>query len=145
MKSSLLILLLFLISCNPYKALRRDRFAYTEGGIIKSLDLRVPKGYDKKVETDAWGNQVQTYTYGNGASLYFLHLANDSSYRSIDTAFHIGQPQLYGGLFYKELDSSHRRFWREVFVKNFRFGYKKVVPETQEALLDSALNFVRVR
>jgi hypothetical protein len=139
------IFLFLLLSCNPYKALRRDSFAYTTNGVAQSLDLRVPKGYRKSVETDAAGNRLQTYTYDNGASLYFVDLANDSSYRSIDTSLHIGKPQLYGGIFYKELDSSHTRFWREVFAKDLRFGYRKAAPDKQEALLDSAVNFVRLR
>jgi hypothetical protein len=141
----IVFLLLLAVACNPYKALRKDSFTYTTNGVAQSLDLRVPKGYRKTIETDAAGNIIQTYSYSNGAALYFIDLAHDSSYRSIDTALHIGKPQLYGGIFYKELDSSHSRFWREVFAKDLRFGYRKAAPETQEAVLDSAVNFVQIR
>lgn len=139
-----LMFLMMIYSCNPYKALRTDRFSYTENGLKKTLELKVPKGFTKeKNEVDSAGSEKQTFRYANGAELYFMHLASPNSYPDFDTANHIGKQQLHGGLFYKEQDAA-QRFWREVFVKNFRFGYRHAKIDKQEALLDSALNFVRV-
>ncbi|MDB5253407.1 MAG: hypothetical protein JWP27_2576 [Flaviaesturariibacter sp.] len=138
------LLLVGFFSCNPYKALRHDSFTYTVDGSAQTMQLKVPKGGRKRVETDSAGNRAQVYSYGNGARLYFVKLAPGGSYPSADTTDHIGKAQLHGGLFYKELGADGR-YWREVFAHGFRMGYRGATPDQQEARFDSSLNYVRVR
>jgi hypothetical protein len=133
---------LLLFSCNPYKAMRRDTFTYPAGTGTQTLALKVPKGGRKRVETDSAGNRAQVYSYDNGARLFFVQLAPGGSYPSADTTDHIGKAQLHGGIFYKELGSDGR-YWREVFAPGFRMGYRGAAADTQEARMDSSLNYVK--
>ncbi|MDB5195705.1 MAG: hypothetical protein JWP88_75 [Flaviaesturariibacter sp.] len=144
---SILLFLLFavFVACNPYKALRNDSFTYTTNGVLQTIALKVPKGYtNKQEETDAAGNLGRTYRYSNGATLYFVYAANDTSFQRFDSTEQVARPQLNGGIFYKWQEPATERFWRTVFNKNMRFGYTNATIDKQEALLDSALNFVRV-
>ena len=139
------IILAIVEICNSYPLFRQpskgDVFNYTANGLNHSPPLLVPARYDRRlVTTDSAGNQEHFYYYKDSAFLYFAHAPKGKSYQPIQKSQNIPKEHPQGGLLYKGLDSTNR-YWREVQMGRFRFGYRNV-PGEEELRFDSSVNYV---
>ncbi|HVG16033.1 MAG TPA: hypothetical protein VM935_13780 [Chitinophagaceae bacterium] len=138
---NLLIILLLLSSCSPFRSMRVKTFPYTTGGKTNILPLLVPNKFSKAENVrDSSGNEAMVYTYPDGAFLYFANGDTLKEYQPINEAMNVRLPHPAGGWMYKGMDSSKRLFWREVKQGNLRFGYRNVTPDL-EIKFDSSLNY----
>jgi len=141
MKCTLIVLLLVMAFCSPFKGLRAKSFVYSTGETSRVLPLLVPGKYLKEEKlSDAKGNQALVYTYPNGALLYFANADTLKEYQPINKEFNLRLPHPAGGWMYKGMDSSTRLFWREIRQGNLRFGYQNVSADL-EIKFDSSLNY----
>jgi hypothetical protein len=133
------LLFIFCSSCSLFNetGLRKSSVYFNNPQGSETMSLMVPKGYRHQQINDSAKGHL--YLYPNGAFLYFVQLSNSGDYQVINKEANISQPQLPEGLFYKGQDSTGR-FWREVQLKNFRFGYRNVTSD-QEIKFDSSLNY----
>lgn len=138
MKWILVLLMVGFASCSLFDGMRRNSFAHKDG---ETLELLIPKKFKKlELQTDAAGNRMQVFQYGNGSELYFYYGDTTKEYLSIDTSMNIAKYYPGNVLFYKGQDSSNSLFWRENRYGNFRFGYKGVSGD-REGWFDSSLNY----
>ena len=142
MKWSIPVILVLCASCSLFrKPYKQDTLTYTSSGLNNSLPLLVPARYDRRlVTTDSAGNQEHFYYYKDSAFLYFAHAPKGKSYQPIQKSQNIPKEHPQGGLLYKGLDSTNR-YWREVQMGRFRFGYRHV-PKEEELRFDSSVNYV---
>jgi hypothetical protein len=137
---NLLIILIFLFACSPYRGMQKKSID-VEGS---QYHILLPKHYQRSEQKkDELGNMVQFYYYDDGAYLFFAKRAAGSVF-PIDTSLNIGKEQLHGGLYYKMIDDKDQ-LSRDVMVKDYWFGYRHAEAGKQEALFDSAMNYVRVK
>ena len=139
MKLLLLLLIIGFSSCSLFNGFKKRNFNYGEKG--ESFGVIIPKGWKKtEFKSDSADNKVQYYYYKNGSSLYLVRNADSLiSFQPIIFSNHIPLIHPQDGLIYKGIDSNGL-YWREIRLKDFRFGYKNVPTET-EARFDSALNY----
>ena len=137
-----IIILAALPSCFLLRDHKRRPFSYVDsGGNETTVAAIVPKGFKRQeVIKDSLAQGV-VYHYLGGAQFYILYTTQDGNYLIFDTAFHIPQPHLQGGIFYKGIDST-RRWWREAQPPSFRIGYRNVKSD-KEVLFDSAVNYLK--
>jgi len=140
----LIVLALVFTSCFLVRDYSKGTFSYQENGVAKQVPIIIPKGF-KRTErrTNEEGIQEQVYHYGNDVRMFFAYMPRGGNYLAIDTHYHIPQPQLRGGIFYKGTGIGEY-WWREAQVNGIRVGYNKV-PIDKEPVFDSAVNFVRIR
>jgi hypothetical protein len=140
-KSTLFLFLVFLSSCFLFRDLKRERFAYNANGRPHVLHTRVPRGFDReKLERDSAGNTAKFYYYSNGTVFYTAHMVDTSKQlQYIDYTRNIPLQHKDGGWIYKGMDSTER-YWREIRLANYKFGYINV-PGSQEYDFDEALNY----
>ena len=139
MKVYLFILVVLFSSCSLFDAMKKKSFVYKERGLEETLPLLVPKGYKSVNVIDSGGNKVQTYTYGDGAVLYFAYGDTTNKIQSIDTTVNISKVYPEAIPYFKVLDSNNL-FRRESRFGNLRLGYKNVGWE-HEARFDSSINY----
>jgi hypothetical protein len=131
-------------SCFLSKDYKRQEFTYIRTGDSSSSHVAVivPKGFKHQERiADSLGHQGTAYQYKDGAEFYILYTTLGDNYQAFDTAGHIPQPHLQGGIFYKGIDST-KRWWREAQLPFFRIGYRYVNSE-REVLFDSAVNYLK--
>jgi hypothetical protein len=139
MKPVLLLAVLALCACNPYKSLRTDRVSFSGTG---NLSLRVPKGYkEARTESEAGGRVVRTYQYGDGTVFYVAFVPLGGDLQPIDHSVHVAALSSVGDTLFKERAGTGR-YWREDRKGMLRVGYINVDEGKHEALFDSAVNFV---
>lgn len=140
-KSIPFFFLVLLSSCFLLKDLKPERFTYNANGQLYSMPTRVPRGFDReKLERDSAGNTAKFYYYSNGTVFYTAYMADTSKQlQYIDYTANIPLPHKDGGWIYKGMDSSER-YWREIRLANYKFGYINV-PRSLEYNFDEALNF----
>jgi hypothetical protein len=140
-RSAPLLFLFVFSSCFLFKDLKADRFTYNADGQAYSIKTRVPRGFDReKLERDSAGNTVKFYYYSNGTVFYSAYMADTSKQlQYIDYTRHIPLPHKDGGWIYKGMDSTER-YWREIRLANYKFGYVNV-PRSLEWDYDEALNY----
>lgn len=140
-----LLLLVLLSSCFLLRDLKRERFTYNANGQVHSIALQVPRGFDReKLERDSAGNTARLYFYSNGTVFYAAHLVDTAKqYQFIDYTQNIPLPHKRGGWIYKGMDSTER-YWREIRLANYKFGYINV-PRSREGDFDEALNWVSLQ
>lgn len=145
MKGLLLVLLLFVLSsCFLISKHRKSAFSYVdESGTNRSINIIIPKGYKNRQIRTINGIQEHVYHYSDSTWLFFAYMPKGGNYLPIDTHYHIVQPQLYGGQFYKGTGIGEF-WWREAQIKNLRAGYNKV-PKDLEWRFDSAINYIRLQ
>ena len=128
-------------SCFLFPRFRKDTFAYNAGGQAAAIGVVVPKGFNRdETKTDSSGAVIKSYYYGDGTVLYFAQMQDTvTMLHPIDTAQHIPEMHLLGGVMYKGIEKDYT-FWREVRRGYFRAGYRNVkVPV--EPRFDSAVNY----
>jgi hypothetical protein len=141
MKPAIVLGILALVACNPYKSLRSDRVSLPAAG---ELALKVPKGYrDARTDTEAGGRVVRSYQYSDGAVFYVAFLPSGGDLQPIDHSLHVPGFSSVGDTLFKERSGSGR-YWREDRKGLLRAGYVNVDEGKQEALFDSAVNFIHV-
>jgi hypothetical protein len=136
----LVIVLIFLFACSPYRGMQK-RSISVDGS---NYSILIPKHYKRSEQKkDELGNMVQFYYYDDGAYLFFAKRAAGTMF-PVDTSLNIGKEQLPGGLYYKMVNDKNK-LSRDVLVKEFWYGYRNAEAGKQEALFDSAMNYVRVK
>ncbi|MFN2438404.1 MAG: hypothetical protein ABR503_04330 [Chitinophagaceae bacterium] len=140
-KTFCLFLLIITSSCSFLNGFKRRQFQYRDNSSFQEIALLIPKGFNgEKKNIDSAGNQQQSYSYENGAVLYFAFLSDTTKeYQPILEERHITRLHPAGGYYYKGRDSNGL-YWRELRQNNFRAGYKNISPEI-EAKFDSAINY----
>lgn len=140
-KSTPFLCLVLLSSCFLFRDLKGERFTYNANGQVHSLPIRVPRGFDReKLERDSAGNTTQFFYYSNGTVFYTAHVVDTAKQlQVIDYARNIPLPHKDGGWIFKGMDSNER-YWREIRLANYKFGYTNV-PRSLEHDFDEALNY----
>lgn len=135
------ILVLGLSSCFLLSNFKKGSFSYSADGVSRAVPLVVPKGFNRveQVTDAATGNQEVFYRYPGKALLYFV-VAQDTSkeYQWIDYRLNVPQA-IYGGRFYKGIDSSDL-YWRETRAGKYRAGYVNI-RRGDDWEFDSAVNY----
>jgi hypothetical protein len=140
-----LLLLVLLSSCFLLRDLKRERFTYNVNGQVRTLHLQVPRGFDReKVEVDSAGNTAKFYNYSNGTVYYVAHMVDTArQYQYINYGKNMPLEHINGGWIYKGMDSTER-YWREIRVGAYKFGYTNV-PRSREGDFDEALNWTSLQ
>ena len=140
-----IVCLLFCSSCFLLRDIKRDSFSYNANGQARTIPLFVPKGFSReRVEADSAGNTVKYYSYGNGTVFYAAYVTDTSKqYQYINYEKNLPLEHIRGGLIFKGLDSTNR-YWREIRLRTYKFGYKNV-SRSQEGDFDEALNKISLQ
>jgi hypothetical protein len=140
MKPALLLTVLALCACNPYRSLHTDRVNLTGAG---NLTLKVPKGYkEARTDNEVGGRVVRSYQYGDGTVFYVAYVPLGGDLQPIDHSMHVPGRSSVGDTLFKE-KGGQGRYWREDRKGILRAGYVNVDEGKREAIFDSAVNYVR--
>ncbi|RYY96051.1 MAG: hypothetical protein EOO11_14415 [Chitinophagaceae bacterium] len=129
------------LACSPYRALRPASFTYTGAGGLRSVPLKVPRGWKATHDVPtADGAQCRFYRYRDSSVFYVAFLPSGGDLQPIDRSEHLPKLRPNGDTSYKQ--QAGDLYWREDKKGVLRAGYLNVPEGKPEMRFDSAVNFV---